>query len=232
MKKVMIIFFISIVFKMSIFYVEFPDAEDLIFTEYGITIQDYLKEKYKDDFVKTVEVDRFEIKNIKNANQIELNRIYENEKGLDEGSINGTCSKVAAAIVIDYYDNAGLLDIEKTDVSLTDRFISIMENCNGKTNGTSFFNVDDLIKDELKEMGANNKVMESGTEIAPNILSLKNHTVIVVGKVTYLTTTKRNLKKEDEFLIVNEGWSNNYGTSYLDSDLIENPFIKFKEEIK
>ncbi len=173
--------------------------------------------------------------NVRNFDQAELNSKYNRDKK-DNQRIDGTCSIVATLGLVDYFGkNVDYFEMSDDD---SENFSKIYDACLNKNyttrkEGTSKSKINNCVTESFSACGGDRKGNTNWWEIhnnirdavsgnTPIILSLTNHSTVVVGLTSYDYTYKvleevgwwiwekhleeRTYTVSKEFVIINEGW--------------------------
>lgn len=196
------------------------------------SVKQYLRDKYGDD--ATIVAGEETKINTSNYCQTYLNSYYKTTTGT---AVEGTCSEVAATSLIEFYSD---LDGFTTNSSFEDTFVDIVnialaEGYYEVGEGTSQTELDNLLEDSFEYYGSSNgadndyfnlykTICSKVNSGVPVLFSIIGHTMVACGYVTYTTTYTSSKNKEttatDNFIIVNDGWSNSRQYSYFPEDSI------------
>lgn len=231
-------------------YVFHGSTDDLL---YESEIEECLKKKFTSTSYKYISYSeksgsRKVLTGVENPSQSSLNLHYQKERGL---RVNNTCSIVAVAILMDYYNQKGKLG-EKYDISLEDWFVKTMDialanDLTTVIDGTYLSDIDNIVSSVFNSMkvklyGNNDyyylydTIKESVKDGVPVLFHIPNHSTVAIGHVTYNVQVKerywswfqykwRTVTKSVNFVIVNEGWGRS--ESYFETSLIADKFPNF-----
>lgn len=197
-------------------------------------VEEYLTEEYADYDDVTISAGAETKIDTKNYSQSKLNSYYKSVTG---DTVSGTCSEVATLSLIEFYSE---LEEFFTNSSYQDTFVDILtialnEGYYTVDDGTQQTKLDSLVTDSFSFYGSSNEgnndyfnlystICEKVDEGVPVLFDITGHTMVACGYVTYTTTyTKSNGKTKtvtDDFVIVNDGWSNDRQYSYFPEALI------------
>lgn len=168
-----------------------------------------------------------------NHNQTDLNRVYNSNH---EDEIEGTCSLVAIATVVEYFGLA-YSQIPEDIHQIYARVVYTAYNHGFKGSGTNPTKIDNILTDTFAYYGVpykgNNDYFNKKETIVnqinvnrPVILSMNfqepygSHTVVVFGyktyEIKYKTFFNITIKEKITMYQIHTGWS--YGNAMLDSD--------------
>lgn len=229
---IMLIFSLcSFTFEVGTSY-DTGDSDDVLTSTYYV--EQYLKDKYGDSSAK-ITAGTPVVLNTQNYSQTTLNNYYKTETGT---AVSGTCSEVAATSLIEFYKG---VDNFTTNADHRDTFVDILDMALDKgyysvEDGTAQNKLDSLVTKSFGLYGSSNKGNNDYFNIyktlcekvrdddVPVLFSIIGHTMVGCGYVTYTTTytTSSGATKTatDNFIIVNDGWSNTRQYSYFPEELV------------
>lgn len=198
-------------------------------------IKFWLKKEKGMEITHFSRIDQIEITGVKNFDQTDLNIAYSSK---NNKTINDTCTIVACTEMVCYYGD--YLNEFKIDDSTTETFINIYDRCmqagyTTYTNGTLKLGEGYCLTESFKlyssKRGASSDWWDLQSNIDkcvenkyPMILDLRNHSVVVCGKIRYGVVylekywdgflwwgseKTREKRVIEEFVIVCDGWGRN-----------------------